>query len=174
MFRFSWARVPLVAAAITAGAALAPAQSKVAVISLQRAIVETAEIKKAQADLEAKYKPRQDQIEKLQREIQTIQQQLQTMAGKLTQQAEQEMTTQGQRKQRDLQRSTEDLQAEVDRERNDILQRAGQRFQVIVKKLAEEKGIDVVVESSNTIFFKPALDITTDAIAAYDKAYPLK
>ncbi len=44
----------------------------------------------------------------------------------------------------------------------------------VVKKLAEEKGLDLVVEGSTTLYFKPALDITNDAIAAYDKAYPAK
>jgi outer membrane protein len=43
-----------------------------------------------------------------------------------------------------------------------------------VKKLAEEKGLDVVVDVNSTIYFKAALEITTDAIAAYDRAYPAK
>ena len=55
-----------------------------------------------------------------------------------------------------------------------ILQRAGTRMTEIVKKLADEKGLDVVVDTTNTYFFKPALDITAEATAAYDKAYPLK
>jgi outer membrane protein len=48
------------------------------------------------------------------------------------------------------------------------------RMQEVVKKLAEEKGLDVVVDTSNTIFYKPSLDITAEAVAAYDKAYPVK
>jgi outer membrane protein len=44
----------------------------------------------------------------------------------------------------------------------------------VVKKLAEEKGYDVVVDVSQTLYFKPALDITPDALAAYNKAYPAK
>ena len=36
---------------------------KVAIINSQAAVIETAEIKKAQTELEAKYKPRQTQIE---------------------------------------------------------------------------------------------------------------
>jgi outer membrane protein len=47
-------------------------------------------------------------------------------------------------------------------------------MQTIVQKLAEEKGIDVVIDISNTVYFKPALEITTESIAAYDKAYPAK
>jgi outer membrane protein len=42
----------------------------------------------------------------------------------------------------------------------------------VVKKLAEEKGLDLVVDSSTTLYFKNALDLTADALAAYNKAYP--
>ena len=150
----------------------AAGQSKVAIINSQKAVLETAEIKKAQGELEAKFKPRQDQALKLQKDLQDIQAQLQ--GGKLNQSAEQDLTLQGQRKQRELQRIQEDLQADVDRERQDILQRTGQRMQDVVKKLADEKGLDVVIDSSNTVFFKPALDLTADATSAYDKAYPVK
>jgi outer membrane protein len=150
----------------------AQGQSKVAIINSQKAVLDTAEIKKAQAELEVKFKPRQDQALKLQKELQDIQAQLQ--GGKLNQAAEQDLTAQGQRKQRELQRIQEDLQADVDRERQDILQRTGQRMQDVVKKLADEKGLDVVIDSSNTVFFKPALDLTAEASAAYDKAYPVK
>ena len=44
----------------------------------------------------------------------------------------------------------------------------------VVKKIAEQRGLDVVVDVSNTIYFKPALEITAEATADYDKTYPLK
>ena len=150
----------------------ATAQTKMGVINSQKAVLDTAEIKKAQQELEAKFKPRQDQALKLQKDLQDIQTQLQ--GGKLNQAAEQDLTAQGQRKQRELQRIQEDLQADVDRERQEILQRTGQRMQEVVKKLADEKGLDVVIDSSNTVFFKTALEVTAEATAAYDKAYPVK
>ena len=153
-------------------AGVGAAQIKLAIINSQKAVLDTAEIKKAQNDLETKFKPRQDQMAKLQKDLQDIQAQLQS--GKLNQNAEQDLTIQGQRKQRELQRLQDDLQADVDRDRNDILQRTGQRMQEIVKKLAEEKALDVVVDSANTVFFKPALDLTAEATAAYDKAHPVK
>jgi Skp family chaperone for outer membrane proteins len=40
--------------------------------------------------------------------------------------------------------------------------------------LADEKGLDLVVDSANTLFFKPALELTNDAVVAYNKAYPVK
>ena len=154
-----------------AAASLSLAQVKVGIIDLNKAVLNTAEIKKAQAELEAKFRPRQQAMQKLEQELQKIQADLQS--GKLNAQAEAEYQVQGQRKQRDLQRMSEDLQGDVDRERTDILQRSGQRMSDVVKKLAEEKGLDVVIDVSNTVYFKPALDITVDATGAYDKAYPV-
>ncbi|HLI84252.1 MAG TPA: OmpH family outer membrane protein [Bryobacteraceae bacterium] len=152
----------------------AQAPERLAVINLQRAVLESAEIKKASADMEAKYKPRTDKLQELQRDLASISQQLQNGAGKLTPQAEADLQAKGQREQRDAQRMQEDLQADVDRERNDILSASTKKMQEIVKKIATEKGYDLVVDVTNAIFYKPALDITNDAIAAYDKAYPAK
>jgi outer membrane protein len=124
--------------------------------------------------METKYKPRQQEMERLQRELEGIQQQLQTNAGKLTSAAQADLQAQGQRKQRDLQRLNDDLQADVTAERNEILGSSGKRMKEIVQKLADEKGLDMIVDEQSTLFFKPALDLTADAIAAYDKAYPAK
>ena len=156
---------------VLAGAALVSAQSKIGVVNSQKALLDTEEIKKAQRDLEAKYKPRQDQMAKLEKELQDIQAQLQS--GRLNELGQQELTAQGQRKQRDLQRLQQDLQQDVDGERNDILQRAGTRMQDVIKKVADEKGLDVVLDSSSTHYFKAPLDITTDVVAAYNKTYPV-
>jgi outer membrane protein len=167
-------RLLVLSAAFLAAVSAGLAQTKVGVINLQRAVLESAEIKKASADLEAKFKPRQQEMEKLQRDLQALQQNLQTNAGKLTPQAQADLTAEGQRKQRELTRLNEDLQADVERERNDILGKSSQRMQEVVKKIAEEKGLDMVVDISNTIYFKPTMEITTESIAAYDKAHPVK
>jgi outer membrane protein len=159
---------------LLASLAAASAQTKVGIINVQNAILETGEIKKAQMELEGRYKPRQQKVESLQKELADLQNKLQTMQGKLTPQAEQELQVTGQRKQRELQRLVDDLQADVDRERNEILSKSGGRMQEIVKKLAEEKGLDVIVDSANTLYFKPTLELTKEAVAAYDKTYPAK
>ena len=149
------------------------AQTKYAVINSQKAVADTAELKKAQADLEAKYRTRAQALEKVQRELQDIQAQLEN-AGKLSAEGVQELQSRGARRQREAQRLSEDLQADVDRDRNDILQRAATRMQDIVKKIAEAKSLDMVVDVSNTVYFKPSLDLTAEATAEFDKAHPVK
>jgi len=162
----------LIAVLALASIGTASAQVKIAVINTQKALLETEEIKKAQLGMEAKFKPRQDQMVKLQKDLTDIQTQLNS--GKLNELGTQELTAEGQRKQRDLQRLQQDLQEEVERERTDIIQRAGSRMQEVVKKLADEKGLDIVVDSANTVFFKATFEITSEATAAYNKTYPAK
>jgi len=151
---------------------LASAQLKVGVINFQRAILETDEIKKASADMQAKYKPRQDGLEQLQKQMADLQAQLQNP--KITPQQQEELNARGQKAQRDAQRLNDDLQADVERDRQAILQHAGAQMTEVVRKLATDQGLDVVVDVSSTVFFKPALEVTDAAVAAYDKTYPVK
>jgi outer membrane protein len=150
------------------GQTIGPA--KIAIINAQKAVGETQEIKKAQAVLEAKYRPRQQAIESLQHDLQSIQQQLSTP--NLAPDREAQLRQDATEKQKRLQRQGEDLQSDVNAERQDILGKAGRQMTQVVQKIAEQRGLDVVIDVTNTLYFKPALDITAEATAAYDKAYP--
>jgi outer membrane protein len=162
---------------IAAGLAMmgvASGQSKIAIINIQRALLETAEIKKASADLQARFKPRTDALQKVQQELNDLQTQLQASQGKLSAAGETDLTNRAARKQREAERLNEDLQADVERERTQILERAQGRLDAVLKKMSEEQGFDLVIDLSNRVFHKPALEITDAVIAAYDKAYPVK
>ena len=170
MFRSLAARAGLLCLTIAPFASVASAQLKVAVVNTQQAMLESDEIKKASAELEKKYKPKQDELAKLQADLQSIEQQL--ASGKLSPQAGAELQVQGQRKQRDAQRISDSTQEEFDRDRQDILGKSVQKMQAVIKKLAEEKGLDLVVDISQTIYFKPALDITPDVTPRTTKPIP--
>ena len=170
MFRSLAMRASLVCFALVPLAGIASAQLKVAVVNSQQALLDSDEMKKASADLEKKFKPKQEEILKLQNDLQAIEQQL--ASNKLTPAAAADAQALGQRKQRDAQRLSDDAQQEFDRDRQDILGKAGAKIQDIVKKIATEKGYDLVLDVSQTVFSKPALDITTDVLAAYNKANP--
>jgi outer membrane protein len=172
MLRSLAIRAGLLCLAIAPFAATASAQVKVAIVNAQKAMSDSDELKKASAAVEAKYKPRQDELNKLQADLQSIEQQL--ASGKLNQQAAADLQLQGQRKQRDAQRISDDLQADFEKDRQDILGKSSQKMQQVIAKLAEEKGVDVIIDASQTLYFKPTLDLTTDAVAAYNKAYPAK
>jgi outer membrane protein len=172
MFRSLAIRAGLVCLALAPLATVASAQLKVGVVNSQKALLDSDEIKKASDGLEKKFKPKQDELGKMQSELQNIEQQL--SSGKLNQQAAADLQVQGQRKQRDAQRLSEDTQQEFDRDRQEILGRSAQKMTDVVKKVAEEKGLDIVMDTSQALYAKPALDITNDVLAAYNKANPVK
>jgi outer membrane protein len=149
-------------------------QAKVAVINFQNAVLSTGEIQKALKDIQAKYKPRQDALQKGQQELSDIQTQLNASQGKLSQAGEADLQARGQRKQTQLQRLNDDLTADFEADRDEAVRRASTRMQELLKKVAEEKGLDLIVDSAAAPFFKSGIDITNQVVAAYDKAYPAK
>jgi outer membrane protein len=148
--------------------------TKIAVVNFQNAVLSTAEIQKALKDLQVKFKPRQDALQKGQQELSDIQTQLQASQGKLSQAGEADLTARGQRKQTQLQRLSDDLSADVEADRDEAVRKASTRMGELLKKVAEEKGLDLIVDSAAAPFFKAGVDITDQVVAAYDKAYPVK
>ncbi len=157
-------------AAHASHAAIAPA--RVAIINAQKAVADTEQIKQDQAALQAKYGPRQQGIAHLQQQVQDLQNQLD--GGNLTPQKNEQLRQQLYDAQKDLRRKQQDLQSDVNFDRQGILSSAGQKMTEVIKKIAQERGIDVVIDSSNTLYYKPALDITAEATADYDKMFPPK
>jgi outer membrane protein len=149
-------------------------QTKVAVINFQNAVLSTAEIQKVLKDIQIKYKPRQDALQKGQQELSDIQTQLQASQGKLSQAGEADLQARGQRKQTQLQRLNDDLTADFEADRDDAVRKASTRMQELLKKVAEEKGLDLIVDSAAAPFVKAGIEITDQVVAAYDKAYPAK
>jgi len=149
-------------------------QTRVAVINFQNAVLSTAEIQKVLKDIQLKYKPRQDALQKGQQELSDIQTQLQASQGKLSQAGEADLQARGQRKQTQLQRLNDDLTADFEADRDDAVRKASTRMQELLKKVAEEKGLDLIVDSAAAPFVKSGIEITDQVVAAYDKAYPAK
>jgi len=75
--------------------------------------------------------------------------------------------------QRDIDRMKEDLQADVERDRNEILGGSTDKMAAIIRKIAEQRGFDMVVDAQFALYFKDTMDITKEATAAYDLAYPV-
>lgn len=167
-------RLALAGLLLTAAAPALHAQLKVGVVNLQKALQDTAEIKAAEASLKAKFGPRQEELAGLEKEITKLSQDLEQNQSKYNEATLAEMSSRLQLRQRQYQRNAQSLQDDVNAVRQDVLNRVGQRLQEVIKKLAEEKGLDMVLDAGNTYFFKPVLEITEDVTKAYDLAYPAK
>ncbi len=152
----------------------AMAQAKIGIIDFQRAVVDTAEFKKAFAELEAKYKPKQDQLQKAQQTLQDIEAQLRSTQGQLSQAGAAELQAKGQRTQVQVDRLTADLQEDFEGDRDAALRVVSTRFTELLKKFAADKSLDVIADKQAVPYFAAALDVTDAAIAAYNAAHPAK
>lgn len=169
-----WARLGALAAGLVLWAGAASGQVKIGTVNLQKALQDTAEIKQAEADLKARFGPRQEELAQLEKEIAKLQAEAQANQDKYTEAAMSELINRIQIKQRQYQRNSEGLQDAVNRERQDILQRVGQRFQEVLKQVADEKGLDIIIDAANLLYARDALDISAEVTAAYDKKFPVK
>jgi outer membrane protein len=169
---FPGLRPALACSAFLLASQAAFAQAKTAVVNMQAAVFATAEIKKADSDLQATQKSRIEQANALQADLVSISSQLQNPQSKLSDQQQEDLNFRGTKEKRDLDRLQQDLQDEANRAREEVIPKITAKMVEVVKKLAEEKGIDLVVDTANVVYSKQALDITTEAIGAYDKAHP--
>jgi outer membrane protein len=174
MYMMRWTRGFALAAGLVVAAVCGMAQPKMGIVNIQKALQDTAEIKQAEADLKAKFGPRQEELAKLEKDLAAMQADYDKNQTKYTEAALADLAVKIQRRQRDGQRMGQLLQEEVNRERQDVLTRSGQRMQEVIKKVAEEKGLDMIVDSATLLYTKPALDLAAEVTAAYDKAYPVK
>lgn len=167
-------RPMLLAAAMLVTAGAANAQLKVGVVDLQRVLQGTAEIKQAEAELQARFGPRRDELAAVEKELAKLQQDFEANQTKYTEAALADLSARIQNRQRIYQRNAQALQDEINRDRQDILNRVGQRLQEVVKKVAEAQAFDLVVDAQSTLYAKPAIDVSAAVTTAYDAAYPVK
>jgi outer membrane protein len=173
MLRFRLFSAAALLAAAFASTSTALAQGKFGFVNFQQALLNTEEAKKAQNDLIAEFKPQQDELEKVQRSLQDDQTKLQSSQGKLSPQGEAELSANIQHNQHLSDRLAQDLQDDSNKRRDETVQRLGARMTEIVNKLRDEKGLDGIFDTAAAIAYNKALDLTAEATAAYNKAYPV-
>ncbi len=152
----------------------AMAQSKLGVVDFQRAVTETAEFKKAYADIEAKFKPQQDRVTKAQQELNDIETQLRSSQGQLSAGGAAELQARGQRKQTQVERMTQDLQEDFEAERDAAVRLVSTRMADVMKKIATDKGLDMIIDVQAVRYSAMALDVTDLVIKSYDATHPAK
>lgn len=148
--------------------------TKVGIISIQEAIVSTAEGKKAAADITKKYQPRQQEIQKLQQEMQAINDQLQKQAATLSDEEQRRLARDLEDKQKTYKRKTEDAQADFNTDRDEAFRRIGQKLVKQIDEYARENGFALVLGSDQIpIYFAlKDLDLTEAIVKRYDMANP--
>lgn len=168
--------VSCVSAQTPAAAATAPAvtPSKIAVINIQEALINTKDGQKAAGELKTKFAPKQSEIEKKQSDIAGLQQQLNKGGNAMSEDSKQKIMRDIDQKNVSLKRDTEDAQADLEQEQQRIMSDLGGRMIGVLNKYATENGYALVIDISSqqtpVLFASNTIDITREIIALYDKA----
>ncbi len=147
--------------------------TKVGIIHIQNAIIQTKDGQKAAAEMDAKFAPKRKEFDQKQTELTTLQTQYRNGANTMSEEARQKLARDIDQKTKLLQRDMDDAQQELDQEQQRVLQDLGQKMMVVIDKYASEHGYSLILDVSSpqtpVLFASNTIDITRDIVELYDK-----
>jgi outer membrane protein len=165
---------PALALAAATAAFAQAAPSKVGIIHVQNAIISTRDGQKASADLQSRFTPKKQELDKKQADIQGLQEQLKRGSNTMSEDARNKLVRDIDERTKRLGRDTEDAQAEFDQEQGKVMQEIGGKMMAVLDKYAKENGfaviLDVSAQTTPVLWAANGIDITKDIIDLYDKA----
>jgi outer membrane protein len=150
--------------------------SKVAVISIQQAIMATKEGGAAGAALQQKYAPKQAEFEKRKTDIDALQEQLRKGGATLDEPAKAKLTREIDSKTKALQRDAQETGQDSQEEMNKVYNEIGDKMLQVIEPYAYQNGYAVVLDvggqQTPVIWAAGSANITADIIKLYDQAHP--
>jgi outer membrane protein len=163
--------VPVIALfAVSIG--FAQTATKIGVINIQAAIVTTRDGQTAAKAMEAKFGPKQKELETKQGEIQALQGELAKGSNTLSEAKRNDISRQIDTKTRELNRATEDAQMELEAEQQKIFNELGGRLMEVVNQYGRDNGYAVILDigtQQGPVLYS-SNDVTKEIIDLYDKA----
>jgi outer membrane protein len=150
------------------------AQTKVAAINIQAAIIGTRDGQKAAAELQGKMQPKKRELEQRQNDINAMQDQLNKGQNTLSDTAKSDLYKNIEAKKKTLQREVEDAQADLEADQQKLMQQLGQKIVAVIERYARDNGYTMVLDVGNpqtpVIYASPSVEITKEVIELYDKS----
>jgi outer membrane protein len=164
--------VPVIALIAVSAASAQTAANKIGVINIQAAIVSTKEGQKAAETMQAKFGPKQKELEAKQAEIQALQGDLAKGSNTMSEAKRNEISRSIDTKTRELNRATEDAQGELEAEQQKVFNDLGGKLMEIINQYGKDNGYAVILDvgsQQGPVLFA-SNDVTKDIIDLYDKA----
>ena len=160
------------APATAAPAPTAPAGTKVGIINIQAAIVNSNEGQRDFESLQKKFDPKRAELENLNKEVDELQKKFNTQGDKLNDEARGDLLKQIDSKKKILQRNYEDANTDIQAQQNEIANRIGQKLVGVLDKFAKDNNftliLDVSGQSSPVLWADSSVDITKPVVEAYN------
>jgi outer membrane protein len=160
------------AAPVAPAASAAPVLTKVGIVNIQAAIVNSNEGQRDFEVLQKKFDPKRTELENLNKEVDELQKKFNTQGDKLNDEARGDLLKQIDGKKKTLQRNYEDANTDIQAQQNEIANRIGQKLVEVLDKYAKDNSytliLDVSGQSSPVLWAASSVDITKAVVEAYN------
>jgi outer membrane protein len=148
----------------------AHAQSKIAVVDVRRAVLETEEGLRVQATLRKLFDSRNVELDAKQRELQQVKDALdkERIAGKSPKEALEKKYEKLQKDAAELQGTMVEYQREMQRKEGDLTNPILQKILDIVRRIAATEGYEMILDKSVVPYYRSDLEITDRAIQMFN------
>ena len=164
--------VPALAQAAAPAASAAPVLTKVGIVNIQAAIVNSNEGQRDFEVLQKKFDPKRTELENLNKEVDELQKKFNAQGDKLNDEARGDLLKQIDSKKKILQRNYEDANTDVQAQQNEIANRIGQKLVGVLDKFAKDNNFTVILDvsgqSSPVLWADSSVDITKTVVEAYN------
>jgi outer membrane protein len=159
---------PLLAAALAAVVSLlgttAFAQTKMAVVDVQRAVMQSEDGLRAQATLKKVFDSRQQELNKRQTDLQKQKEEIDKQKTVLSQAALQKKVDDWQKEMVELQQTFVEYNKELEKKQKELTDPIFERVLGAIKRIAGTEGYDLIVDRATVAFARGDLDLTDRVI----------
>jgi outer membrane protein len=152
------------------------ASGKIGVINIQESIGKSGEGKKAFGELQKKYQPREQDLQRQQQDIAALQDQLQKQATTLSDEERARLSRDLEEKQKILKRASEDANVDFQNDSQEVIRRVGQKMLRVISEYAQANNFVLVIDSAQIPIYYAAKDsdLTDEIVKRYDTANPVE
>jgi outer membrane protein len=166
---FRFVSVVVSAAAVLLGSAQAHAQSKIAVVDTQRAVMETEDGLRAQATLKKVFDNKQRELDKKQEDLAREKDDIEKQRDVLSKAALGKRVDKWQREMMALQGVFVDYNKELQKKQGELIEPIGQKIKATILRVARQDGLDLVIDRQAAPYVRSDLDITDRVITLYNQ-----
>ena len=159
-----------------AQAQASPSQVKpqnIVTVSFNAAVLQTDEAKKSLSALEARYAPKQKQLQTLNDDVESLRKQLAATNSNLSDAERATLSRSLESKEKELQRQAEDFKSDSQSESEQVFQRVAAKVYAFLQTFSQQHGYSAVIERGSDAYpvvwyAANNLDITNELIKAYN------
>ena len=151
------------------GVSVAKAETKIAVIDMQKAIQSTAAGKKAKSELEGDFEKKKKELQKREADLKAMGEDIEKKKSVLSEEALGKKQAEFQEEMMKYRELMGKSQMDIQKKERDLTQPILEKMKKTIEKIAKAKGYNMVLEQNSAILFaEKSNDITDEVVKAYE------